>query len=143
MRKRTRTRSAAASWCRSRTASTWSSIPSSWPRPKCAGRSRPGSELRPGAGLGPADRIRLRADRGGADADLRRDGDRQLRPRRVPHALDVLVILFSYVFRLGSAARLAAQRFDALRARRAGLLRVDPPGAPGADAGADLRHFRP
>src|SRR6267143_1387783 len=146
MRRRTRTRSAAASWCRSRTASTSSSIPSTSPPPRCAGRSPPGaSERRPGragARLRSAHRIRVRADRRWAHAHLRRDGDRQLRPRRVPHALDVPLVLPAREPRLGSHRGAARQRGRALRARRDRLLRAHPPRPARADARPGLRHLR-
>src|SRR5438128_5087990 len=146
MRRRTRTRSEAASWCRSRTASTWWSIRSTSPPPRCAGRSPSGAserrDDRAGARLGPAHRIRVRAHRRRAHAYLRRDGDRQFRPWRVPHALHVPLVLPSRRIGVGPDRGGARQRDRTLRAGRNRVLRAHPARAARAHAGASVRDLR-
>src|SRR5437660_670951 len=146
IRRRTRTRSEAASWCRSRTASTWWSIRSTSPPPRCAGRSPPGAserrDDRAGARLGPAHRIRVRAHRRRAHAHFRRDGDRQFRPRRVPHALHVSLVLPPHRIGLGSDRGAARQRDRTLRAGRNRVLRAHPARPARAHAGASVRDLR-
>src|SRR6266851_1897166 len=93
----------------------------------------------------PADGPALRLDRGGARADLRPDGYRQFRPRRVPDAGDVCDVRARRRLRARPAALGAARCRGAVRVRRADLSRRDPLRHARQNQrrhGADLRHLR-
>src|SRR5713226_5291065 len=93
----------------------------------------------------PADGPALRLDRGGARADLRPDGYRQFRPRRVPDAGDVCDVRARRRLRARPAALGAARCRGAVRVRRADLSRRDPLRHARQNQrrhGADLRYLR-
>ena len=111
-------------------------------------REHPGDSRNhhPEPGERPPDGAALRADRRRPRADLRPDGRRELRPRRIPDDRDVRDVLPVRVLRDRSVAVGAAGRRGAVRVRRGGLS-ADRAlcGARQSQCrhGADLLHLRP
>src|SRR3990172_2381214 len=86
--------------------------------------------------------LRLRAHRRRAVPHLRPHGDRQLRPRRVPDAGDVLDLLGLGALAARSGGLAAADGGGIVPSGLRDLPRPDPLGAGRAHAGPDLRHLR-
>ena len=87
----------------------------------CAGARRDRRNHYPEPGERPPDGAALRADRRRPRADLRPDGRRELRPRRIPDDRDVCDVLPVRVLRDRSVAVGAAGRGGAVRVRGGGL----------------------
>ncbi len=112
------------------------------PRPHPTGHFHDPGNHHTGDHQRPADGVRLCPDRGRSEPDLRADGDRQFRARRIHDAGHVRGFLAMVPVRPGPPFVPAHLRRPSVLSRRRHPLRDHSPYSQRLHAGADLRHLR-